>query len=249
MATPVERASDASIGCHVVDAEMSLRMALPSTIQFEDLPLRPIESTATTHFTFVVSKAVGVANLDAHTQMPDLLLKIQDGKLHEAGPCLGLWSNIKLDDYQIAVIPSADVEPPTFTVIKMVSFRGRVQRSKIASTLKSDLYIADLSLVPSINRFHTAMQTLFVELGGRQITTKEVVAKPGSTRGKKIKTNEEQDKGFALIREFGPRSNNRNQFVEWTERHISAEDSPIFGWHRQMVEKSLRNYATRLRLT
>ena len=96
MATPFERASDASIGCHVVDAEMSLRMALPSTIQFEDLLLKPIESTATTHFTFVVSKAVGVVNLDVHTQMPDLLLKIQDGKLHEAGPCLGLWSNIKL---------------------------------------------------------------------------------------------------------------------------------------------------------
>ena len=106
---------------------------------------------------------------------------------------------------------TADLEPPTFTVIKMVSFRGRVQRSKIASTLKSDLYIAYLSLVPSMNRFHTAMQTLFVELGGHQITTKEVVAKPGSTRGKKIKTNEEQDNGFAFTREFGPRSNNRNQ--------------------------------------
>ena len=243
MATAVARACEAGVGCHVVDAEMSLRMALPSTITFEELPLKAIESTATTHFTFVVSKAEGVVNLDVHTQLPDLLVKIQEGKLHEAGPCLGLWSDIKLDDFQIAVIPAVDADPPSFTVIKMVSFRGRVHRSKIASTIHADLYIADMTLVPSINRFHTAMQSLFVELGGHQITTKQVAVKPGSTRGRKVKTNEEQDNGFAFIREFGPRANNRNQFVEWTERHISAEDSPIYGWDRQMVEKSLRNYA------
>ena len=178
-----------------------------------------------------------------HTQLPDLFVKIQEGKLHEVGPCLGLCSDIKLDDFQIAVIPTVDADPPSFTVIKMVSFRGRVHRSKIASTIHSDLYIADMSLLPSINRFHTSMQSLFVELGSHQITTKQVMVKQGSTRGKEIKTNEEQDNGFAFIREFGPRANNRNQFVEWIGRHIRAEDSLIFGWNRQMEEKNLRNYA------
>ena len=242
MATAIARACEASIGCHVVDVEMTLRMALPSLITFEELPLKPIESTATTHFTFVVAKAEGVVNLDVETQLPDLLIKLQNGKVHEAGPCLGLWSDTKLADYQIAVIPSGD-EPPTYTVVKMISFPGRVHRTKIASTVHSDLFIGDMSLVPSINRFHTSMQSLFTELGGHQIVTKEVVAKPGARTGRKIKSNEEQDNGFAFIRDFGPRSNNRNQFVEWTERHISADDSPIFGWDRTMVEKSLRNYA------
>ena len=87
------------------------------------------------------------------------------------------------------------------------------------------------------------MQSLFTELGGRQITTKKVVVKPGARTGRKVKTNEEQDQGFAFVRDFSPRSNNRNQVVEWTERHTSADDSPIFGLDWQMVEKILRNYA------
>ena len=102
-------------------------MALPSLITFEELPLKPIESTATTHFTFVVAKAEGVVNIDVDTQLPDLLIKLQNGKVHEAGPCLGLWSDTKLTDYQIAVIPTG-AEPPTYTVVKMISFPGRVHR-------------------------------------------------------------------------------------------------------------------------
>ena len=210
---------------------------------FEDLPLKPIEISATTHFTFVVSKAEGVVNIDVDMQLPDLVIKIQNGKLHEAGPCLGLASDISVKDYQIAVIPTG-ADPPTFTNVKMMHFHGRLRRSKIASTNHSDLFIGDMNLVPSINRFHTSMQKLFVELGGHQITTKDVVLKPGAEVTKRIKTNEEQDEGFAFIREFGPRSNHHNQFVEWTERHSSAEDSPIFGWDRTMVEKNLRNYAS-----
>ncbi|CAK0862483.1 unnamed protein product, partial [Prorocentrum cordatum] len=50
--------------------------------------------------------------------------------------------------------------------------------------------------------------------------------------------------GFRFIEEFGPRANNRNQFVEWTDEKINDESSPIFGWQAGEVKESLRNYAS-----
>ncbi|CAK0808270.1 unnamed protein product [Prorocentrum cordatum] len=50
--------------------------------------------------------------------------------------------------------------------------------------------------------------------------------------------------GFRFIEEFGPRANNRNQFVEWTDEQINNESSPIFGWQAGEVKEPLRNYAS-----
>lgn len=50
--------------------------------------------------------------------------------------------------------------------------------------------------------------------------------------------------GYRFIEEFGPRANNRNQFVEWTDEKINDEKSPIFGWQAAEVKESLRNYAS-----
>ena len=225
----------------VVPCEMALRLGLPTLAKFEDLPVKPITSTATTHFTMVVSKADGVAGIDVDTSLPNLLIKLQEGKVHEAGPCLGLGSNMPILDFQIVVIPDED-NPGTHTVIKMVQFPGRVHRSQLESAIRSELFIGDMTKVPSVNRFHSIMQLLFRDLGGHQIVTKEVVVKPGGRSNKKLKTNEEHDAGFAFIRENGPRSNNRNQFVEWTEKHISTPESPIYQWDRGLVKESLRNY-------
>ena len=242
MASPVQNAYEASFGTHVVPCEMALRLGLPTIAKFEDLPVKPITSAATTHFTMVVSKADGVAGIDVGASLPNLLIKLQEGKVHEAGPCLGLGSDMPILDFQIVVIPDED-NPGAHTVIKMVHFPGRVHRSQLQNAIRSDLCIGDMTKVPSLNRFHSIMQLLFRDLGGHQIVTKEVVVKPGGRSNKKLKTNEEHDAGFAFIRENGPRSNNRNQFVEWTEKHISTPESPIYQWDRGLVKESLRNYA------
>ncbi len=56
-------------------------------------------------------------------------------------------------------------------------------------------------------------------------------------------TRDHMAAGFVHIREKGPKSNNQNQFVEWTEMEINDEASPIFKWERGAVKESVRNYA------
>ncbi|CAK0868714.1 unnamed protein product [Prorocentrum cordatum] len=50
--------------------------------------------------------------------------------------------------------------------------------------------------------------------------------------------------GYRFIEEFGPRADNRNQFVEWTDEKINDERSPTFGWQAADVKESLRKCAS-----
>ena len=64
---------------------------------------------------------------------------------------------------------------------------------------------------------------------------------------KKVSTDADKQKrmsGFEFIRTRGPKANNQNQFVEWTENEINDTNSPIYGWSVGLVKESLRNYAT-----
>ena len=50
--------------------------------------------------------------------------------------------------------------------------------------------------------------------------------------------------GYRYLEKYGPRANNKNQFVEWTDEMIHDENSPIFGWMASDVKESLHNYAS-----
>lgn len=77
-------------------------------------------------------------------------------------------------------------------------------------------------------------------LGGFQVRYWQVVAK-GLAKTSAMTTTA-RAVGFKFIKEEGPKANNGNQFVEWTEHHVN-EPSPIQGWDRGLVKESLRNYA------
>ena len=49
--------------------------------------------------------------------------------------------------------------------------------------------------------------------------------------------------GYKFLRERGPKTNVKNQFVEWTDEQIHDPDSPIYGWTSCEVKESLVNYA------
>ncbi|CAK0791736.1 unnamed protein product, partial [Prorocentrum cordatum] len=50
--------------------------------------------------------------------------------------------------------------------------------------------------------------------------------------------------GYRYIEKYGPRANNKNQFVEWADEMAHDENSPIFGWMASDVKESLCNYAS-----
>ena len=48
--------------------------------------------------------------------------------------------------------------------------------------------------------------------------------------------------GYHFIRDHGPRSNNRNQFMEWTDDQIHTPGGPLEGWPEGKVKEALNNY-------
>ena len=55
--------------------------------------------------------------------------------------------------------------------------------------------------------------------------------------------NDGRRAGYNYIKTRGPRANNLNQFVEWTDIEVNKTDSPIYGWSEGRVKESLCNYA------
>ena len=48
--------------------------------------------------------------------------------------------------------------------------------------------------------------------------------------------------GYEFIRTFGPRCNNRNQFMEWTDEQIHTPGGKLEGWPEAKVKEALSNY-------
>ena len=61
------------------------------------------------------------------------------------------------------------------------------------------------------------------------------------TRGQSM-TEDQRAAGYKFIREKGPRSNNSNQFMEWTDKWVHREGSPILDWPEGKIKEALRNY-------
>ena len=77
------------------------------------------------------------------------------------------------------------------------------------------------------------------KMGGKQL--RHWVIKPKYE--KKITVDQQaREEGYKFIREFGPRSNNRNQFMEWTDEQIHLAGGKIEGWPEGKVKEALHNY-------
>ena len=48
--------------------------------------------------------------------------------------------------------------------------------------------------------------------------------------------------GYHFIRDHGPRCNNQNQFMEWTDDQIHTPGGPLEGWPEGKVKEALQNY-------
>ncbi|CAE7432933.1 unnamed protein product [Symbiodinium sp. CCMP2456] len=76
-------------------------------------------------------------------------------------------------------------------------------------------------------------------MGGQQL--RHWIIKPKYE--KKLTENQQQrPAGYEFIRNFGPRCNNRNQFVEWTDEQIHTPGGKLENWAASKVKEALANY-------
>ena len=239
MSANLKKAVADKIGCIMVNIPLELQMGMPSTCTWDEFPIKPIASSGTTHFTMALSRQDPVVNLRPDA-LPDLLLKFQAGNIIGAGPVMGMSADVPINDYQVAVLKKSETE---HTIYKMVSFQGRTHRSRVEAAIGPEVYVVDMNFIPALNRLHPILQRMFEALGGDQLRSRQVRINPSARAVKKVKPDAEREAGFEFIREHGPRSNNQNQFIEWTEKYTSAPESPIHGWDKALVRQSLSNYA------
>ncbi|CAE7830488.1 unnamed protein product [Symbiodinium necroappetens] len=76
-------------------------------------------------------------------------------------------------------------------------------------------------------------------MGGRQL--RHWIIKPRFE--KKLTIDQQQrEEGYQFIRDFGPKANNCNQFMEWTDEQIHTPGGKIENWPEGKVKEALHNY-------
>lgn len=84
-----------------------------------------------------------------------------------------------------------------------------------------------------------ALNYMMDRMGGRQL--RHWIIKPRFE--KKLTIDQQQrEEGYQFIRDFGPKANNRNQFMEWTDEQIHTPGGKIENWPEGKVKEALHNY-------
>ena len=84
-----------------------------------------------------------------------------------------------------------------------------------------------------------AMNYMLDLMGGMKI--RHWVVQPKLTKKQTI-DNAARSAGYQFIRDKGPKSNNKNQFMEWTDEQIHTAGSAIENWNEGKVITALQNY-------
>ena len=79
-----------------------------------------------------------------------------------------------------------------------------------------------------------AFNYMFDRVGGMQIRLWTIAPK--------FEKKHAREEGYKFIRDHGPRSNNKNQFMEWTDEQVHMPGGKIEGWNEGKVKEALNNY-------
>ena len=83
-----------------------------------------------------------------------------------------------------------------------------------------------------------ALNHMLDRMGGMQIRIWNVL--PNSEK-KTTLHQAAREQGYKFIRDHGPRSNNRNQFMEWTDERVHLPGGKLEGWQEGKVKEALKN--------
>jgi len=84
-----------------------------------------------------------------------------------------------------------------------------------------------------------ALNYMLDRIGGKQLRIWTLAPK---YEKKQTLDQNARESGYRFIRDHGPRSNNRNQFMEWTDEQVHAPGGPLEGWPEGKVKEALHNY-------
>ena len=164
MTSPLAKAIDESVRLRVQEVAHHVRMDAPAELTFDDLPLKPVSASRTTHLTVVVQR-IQDAKLPL-PKLPAIAEKLSKGDFITMGPQCGLAAKLEdIQSYQIVCLPKEN----GFDLLKLVRFKLRTSVARILAAFYSDTYMVDISLLSGRNKTPVVMQKMFMGLGGNQV--------------------------------------------------------------------------------
>ncbi|CAK0796371.1 unnamed protein product [Prorocentrum cordatum] len=214
------------------------RLAFAGDLSIFDLPLLPIANSSTT-------KSVAFADMASNYEGPIDFDKVHElcaqGRFKDLQEPLSLKQEpVVPHTMQIFIVRQKpeDSECSAYRILKVVSFdKNRVDSATILKCARGEAHKIDYG--KNFRAGSIAFQFMLEKLEGYQI--RYFTIKPQHERKQPLE-EDERAQGYTFIREHGPRSNNRNQFMEWADTEVNREGSKIFGWPASKVETALRNY-------
>ena len=84
-----------------------------------------------------------------------------------------------------------------------------------------------------------ALNHMLDRMGGMQVRIWSISAK----FEKKLTLDQSaREEGYKFIRDFGPRSNNRNQSMEWADEQVHMPSGKLGGWNEGKVREARNNH-------
>ena len=98
----------------------------------------------------------------------------------------------------------------------------------------------------NIKNTRKAFQFMLEQMGGMQYRTNCLSAerKRQAAKGPQSKNEEDLDAGFDFILKSGNRDKAELGQLRWVVKEIANESSPIYGWHKGLVQEALTQLAT-----
>ena len=205
----------------------------PGPLAFVDMPLLDMPTT------LPVIKCVVETMVDIEGPIPkDTLTQILSSECDYTSlpPPYGLKKSSHLvSKVDLAIIPQVDEK---YAMLKIINFKDKVKTSDLSNLLYGDLYVVDWK--NQVKHMKKHLHFIFEQLGGFQCRHHDLRNKEDG-RPDVERTEEEWNRGFDFIEEFGPREHIKNKQLRWITIQTSSPTSPIYKWNVVLVEKSLRN--------
>ena len=211
-------------------------------VNIGDLPLRDLFETSGKLEQFV-DVNLNVALDPRETFWDNVIYKLcAQGKYAELPPPFCLKSEPKCPfSMQIIVIPSTippDQDHKYVNIVKHIYLHKNKRWSKDCMSFCQGAPLRfDWGSQPRIGLM--AINHMLDRMGGMQVRIWSISAK----FEKKLTLDQSaREQGYKFIRDFGPRSNNRNQFMEWADEQVHMPGGKIEGWNEGKVREALNNY-------
>ena len=200
----------------------------PGPVQFDDLPLRIVEKDGG-----MLEQFCGIIldhPWDGYTDHFERVIykNVVDGKYKDLPKQFSLTSEVSMPTLMqiimVPVNPPEDAPNPEQTYVNITK-HIYLNKNKLPSSIWIDLCRG------LCHRFEwggqnraglLALNYMLNHMGGLQIRFWSIQPK---LINKKTPDNVAREEGCRFIREKGPKTNNRNQFMAWTDQHIQAHPS------------------------